>query len=68
MSVCKFYSYKQIKSESKVMPTNRNPRKQIIREYKKCSHPESKHKTGAITQNVTCEGNIEHCIIPMNLR
>jgi len=68
MSKCKFYDCKTTKSVSKVITGNRNPAKPIYREYKKCTHPESKHKPGTITPNVTCEGDIAHCVIPKNLR
>ena len=68
MSICPHYSCKKVRSVSKVQTANRNPRKPKIHDVKKCSHPESMHKPGTITQNVPCEGDITHCIIPEHLR
>jgi len=68
MTKCQFYDCKTTKSISQVITGNRNPSKPIYREYKKCSHPESQHKPGTITTNVTCQGMIEKCVIPEHLR
>lgn len=68
MPICPYYTSKTTRTVSKVQTGNRNPRKPIIREINKCTHPESLHKVGTITKNVPCGGAIASCIIPSKLK
>lgn len=68
MPTCKYYFYERQQVASKTLSGNRNPRRPKEHEIEKCSHPESQHKPGTITANVTCKGIIENCVIPEALR
>ena len=64
MSICPYYTSEHVATTSKVLTSNRTSNKPVYHDSHRCSHPESKNKPGTITQNVSCEGNIEHCTIP----
>jgi hypothetical protein len=68
VSICKYYSRKTQQIMSHTLTANRNPRRPIEHQVEKCSNPESSDKPGTITANVTCQGRVENCVIPENLR
>ena len=68
MAICEYYSRVKRQTVSRTLSGNRNPHRPIEHQIEKCSHPESQHKPGTITTNVTCQGIIENCVIPENLR
>ena len=64
MSTCHFYIRKITRSASRMITGNRNPQRPTVHEIKKCTHPESENRPDTIgVSNVTCEGNIEKCVI-----
>lgn len=65
---CKHYQEKTKQLKSRSITDSRNPEKPVYHKTKRCTHKNTQHDPAAIVQNVTCEGNEEHCVIPAPLR
>ena len=68
MTKCDFFIHERVILQIEIISGPANPTEPIVQEIKKCSHPNSLHKSDSVSLSVTCEGNIAECDIPFESR